>query len=474
MQLVPLGEQSLLVEFDQRIDPDVNRQVIALHQRLANLAHDAIVSCTPAFCSLGIGYDPASISFEDLASLVQQQFDLIQTVADQHQTVKRIPVCYSDACGIDLQHVAATTGLSRKQIIELHSGKIYRAYMLGFLPGFAYLGSVDSRLRVERQSDPRLKVEAGSVGLAGEQTGVYPCAAPGGWQIIGRTPISLIGGNDLSQWMISPGDQVQFYPIQQAEFDSLLEQDTKGQPKDKVTAGQYAESIQGCKAIGLHFKTAGLRTSIQDFGRPGHQNFGIPSGGVMDRFSATIANRLVGNDDHASLIEITLLGPAIEFSDDCQIAITGADLTPKLDGKTIPMWETVSIKSKQRLSFGSRQSGCRSYLAIAGQIAAPSWLGSVSPSPSGANPATDYHSLKGQTLSVSVAARSEIKRSFPPTNRPACLAQESTGAKELVCSGRPRSRVELVLGARADGFSSTLIRDFAKLKFNGLSAVPFS
>ena len=417
--------------------------MVALHNRLNSLAHDAIVSLTPAFCSLGIGYDPATISYVDLVLLVQEQFDLIESDVDPKRSVVRIPVCYSASCGIDLEHVSATTGLSRQQIIELHSGRTYRAYMLGFLPGFAYLGSIDKSLRVDRQAEPRLKVPAGSVGLAGEQTGVYPCEAPGGWQIIGRTPIPLMGQNDSNQFLISPGDQVQFYSIDQAKFDTMLEQnesvEEQGLPYKKMVVNQDRNSVA------LNFKTAGLKTSVQDFGRAGYQHLGIPSGGAMDRFSATIANRLVGNDDHASLIEVTLLGPVIEISGDCLIAITGANLSPQINGQAIPMWETVAIRGKQRLSFGARQTGCRSYLSISGELNVPRWLGSVSPSPSGSNSTTNYRSLKGQTLSVSVAQKLDFKRSFPPDRRPTRLVENSNSTLE--------SAVPIVPGPEWDWFS---------------------
>lgn len=469
MQVIPLGDQALLVEFDQRIDPEVNSRVIALHHQLTGLAHAAIVSTTPAFCSLAIGYDPSEISYADLVLLVQQQFDLIQSVDDRQRPVVRIPVCYSAACGIDLEHVAAETGLSPEQIVQLHTGRTYHAYMLGFLPGFAYLGSVEPSLRVDRQTEPRLKVAAGSVGLAGEQTGVYPCDAPSGWQIIGRTPTALVDQNDSARFLISPGDRVQFYSIDQAEFDWLLEQKKADVPPiEKDIESQNRDSIS------LHFKNAGLRTTIQDFGRQGHQHYGIPSGGVMDRFSAYCANIALGNRGDASLIEITLMGPVIEFSGDCQIAITGANLVPKLDGQPIPMWEPVAVTGAQRLSFGARQNGCRSYLAIAGEIHAPKWLDSVSPSPTGVNPATDYRSLNGETIIVSAWTRSqpqsnqpakksaESKSRPPQAGRPPCLIGQADGAFEM--------RVPVVRGPEWDWFSEAQQAAFLAHPFQVLSS----
>ena len=421
LPILPLGDRAILVTLGDRIDSKVNDQVVALYQRLVNIDHAGIDFFTPAFCSLGVGYDPAIISFDNLSELVQQQFELIQTISAREPKVVRIPVCYSVDFGVDLQQVASTTGLTCDQAIELHTSKTYRAYMLGFLPGFAYLGSVDQRLRIDRKLEPRTKVTAGSVGLAGEQTGVYPFEAPGGWQIIGRTPISLYNRNqdshnDESQYLVSPGDYVQFYQIDRAEFDLLFEQ---SQVTPELVQDQVIE--HGAAKISLHFKTAGLRTVLQDFGRSGYQHLGVPSGGVMDRFSATIANRLVGNADDAVLIEVTLMGPTIEIRGNCQIAITGGDLSPMLDGRPVAMWETIAVTGTQRLSFGSRRSGCRCYLAIAGEFQSPSWLGSVSVSPSGADTATAYRSFKGDSLLVVPSSQANNKRIFPEVRRPSGL-----------------------------------------------------
>ena len=462
LPIFPLGDRAILVALGDRIDPEVNDQVVALYERL--VADSRIDFLTPAFYSLGIGYDPAIISFDNLSKLVQQQFELIQTAGGREPRVVRIPVCYSVDFGVDLQEVAATKGLTCDQVIELHTSKTYRAYMLGFLPGFAYLGSVDHRLRVDRKPEPRMKVATGSVGLAGEQTGVYPFEAPGGWQIIGRTPVSLYDGNKdgqsrdwqggESQLSISPGDDVQFYQIDRAEFDLLFEQShVAGEPIQNEVAEQEAAGVS------LHFKTAGLRTVLQDLGRSGNQHLGVPSGGAMDRFSATIANRLVGNADDAALIEITLMGPTIEIQGDCQVAITGGDFSPMLDGQAVAMWETIPVTGTQRLSFGSRRSGCRCYLAIAGEFQLPSWLGSVSISPPGANLGTEYRSLKSQTLVVT-DLRKDNKRIFPAVRRPVGLAGTEGQTVEV------EKTVQFLPGPEWDWFSAEQQEQFLNHRFD--------
>ena len=446
LRILPLGDRAILVTLGDGIDPAVNDQVVALYERLVNGTDAGIDFFTPAFCSLGVGYDPAVICFDELSKLVQQQFELIQTIGGREPRVVRIPVCYSADFGVDLEQVAATTGLTCQQVVELHTNKTYRAYMIGFLPGFAYLGSVDRRLRVDRQREPRLKVAAGSVGLAGQQTGVYPCEAPGGWQIIGRTPVSLYGSNEdwqegECQFLVSPGDDVQFYPIDRTEFDLLFEQ-------SRVVPDQMQPEVVDDRAggVSLYFKTDGLRTVFQDLGRTGYQHLGVPAGGAMDRFSATIANRLVGNADDAVLLEATLMGPTIEIRGDCQIAVTGGDLSPMLDGRPVAMWETVKVVGAQRLSFGSRRSGCRCYLAIAGEFRLPSWLGSVSVSPAGANPATEYRSFKGETVEVVASPRASGKRIFPEVRRPAGLMVSEGRAVEI--------KVQVLPGPEWDWFSA--------------------
>ena len=456
-----LGDRAILVTLGTRVDPKINDQVIALHQRLVNADGAEIDFFTPAFCSLGIGYDPAVLSYDALCELVRQEFERIKTVGEHERKLVRIPVCYSPDLGIDLEHVAASTGITLEQVVQLHTGKTYRAYMLGFLPGFAYLGSVDQRLRVDRHAQPRVKVAAGSVGLAGQQTGVYPCEAPGGWQIIGRTPVSLHGpspgdspspGDTENPFLVSPGDEVQFYQIDQAEFDAL-----SAQNNCEHADTQTALTIHTADSVSLHFKTAGLRTAVQDFGRTGYQHLGVPSGGVMDRFSATIANRLVGNADDAALIEITLMGPTIEITGDCQIAITGADLSPMLDGQAVAMWETIPVTSTHQLRFGSRQNGCRCYLAIAGEFQVASWLESVSVSPSGADSATAYQSLKDKTMSVIANPAPTNKRIFPEGQRPVQLVRANDGPIE--------TRIHFLPGPEWDWFSAEQRSDFFSHRF---------
>lgn len=169
----------------------------------------------------------------------------------------------------------------------------------------------------------------------------------------------------------------------------------------------------------IRFRTAGLQTTLQDFGRSGYQHLGVPSGGAMDRFSAAIANRLVGNRDEAPVFEMALMGPSVEFTGDCRISITGADLSPSVNGCSVPMWETLTVKANATLTFGARRSGCRSYLAIAGSVRSPKWLGSVSPAQLGSGGAVPASSVvAGQAFEVATRRLTEPKKVFAVGRRP--------------------------------------------------------
>ena len=170
--------------------------------------------------------------------------------------------------------------------------------------------------------------------------------------------------------------------------------------------------------ITLHFLKTGLQTLIQDSGRIGYQSYGVPVSGVMDKKSAALANELVGNPSDAPVIEITLLGPKIEIEGECQIAITGADLSPKINNQTIPLYTTVTVKNGDMLSFGAIKNGCRAYLAIGGEWQLSKWLNSYSAVPYAGKEATPKSVIeKGQQLTIKTSKRG-IKKSIPKSEQP--------------------------------------------------------
>ncbi|MDX1407899.1 MAG: 5-oxoprolinase subunit PxpB [Saprospiraceae bacterium] len=229
MKIVPLGTEALLVDFGQTISPEVNRQAIALAQRLEESPLPGFLYCAPAYASLTVGFDPRRVSFAELCKhLLVLHDDTAKTNTDRDARVFRIPVCYHAAFAPDLEVVMEHTGLDQEAIIETHCSKIYRVYMLGFLPGFTYLGDVADTLITRRKARPRTRVPAGSVGLAGRQTGIYPVDAPGGWQIIGRTPVRTFDPGATPPFLALPGDQVRFEPVSHNMFTTIEQEVAEG------------------------------------------------------------------------------------------------------------------------------------------------------------------------------------------------------------------------------------------------------
>lgn len=215
--IVPLNETAALVSFGNIIDVRINERVIALHQALAKKAFEGFIESVPAYASLAIFYRrPAR--FETVKLFLEASILSEESVRSNRSAV--IPVLYD---GEDLGFIAEHHQLSHDEIISIHTSRPYRVFMLGFLPGFPYMGTVDERIATGRRSSPRTVVPAGSVGIAGMQTGIYPQSSPGGWQLIGRTPLKIFDARKESPCLLNPGDSVSFYAITKTEFEKLNE-----------------------------------------------------------------------------------------------------------------------------------------------------------------------------------------------------------------------------------------------------------
>lgn len=221
----PVGDTGLLASFEQHISQSVGAAVAALNTRVAAAAIPGVVETVPAFATLLIFYDPLVTEYDAVADAVQKlaQAPDSDTAAGEGRLVT-IPVCYGGAFGPDLPFVAEHAGLTETEVIRLHAGRDYPIYMLGFLPGFPYLGGLDERLFTPRLASPRTAIPEGSVGIGGEQTGVYPIASPGGWQLIGRTPLKLFDPS-AGRLPYAAGDRIRFCPITQDEFDAIAQKE---------------------------------------------------------------------------------------------------------------------------------------------------------------------------------------------------------------------------------------------------------
>ena len=211
----PYGHSALLLEWEQRIDPEINQGV---HRYAANIAELAgVEECVPAYASLLVIFNRNAISAYRLKELI---FDSALLVASAPTcTAHRLPVCYEPAYAPDITEISRATGLTIDEVIDRHCNREYRVYMMGYRPGFGFLGETAAELAVPRRSTPRRRVPAGSVGLAGRQTGIYPGIAPGGWQLVGRCPLTMV--NERGESRLRAGDSVTFYPICQEDFRKL-------------------------------------------------------------------------------------------------------------------------------------------------------------------------------------------------------------------------------------------------------------
>lgn len=217
------GDKAIVVEFGDIIDEDINRKVINLMKNIESSSLiNSIYEMIPTYRSLMIIYNPLKITFNDLINSVKNIECNLKVLDKREKNIIKIPVLYGNDYGPDIDTVAKHNRLSIEEVIRLHSEAEYLVYMLGFTPGFTYLGGMNNKLETPRLDNPRVKIPEGSVGIAGKQTGVYPIDSPGGWQLIGRTPIKLYNPKRENPILLKAGDYVKFTPITKDEFNIFL------------------------------------------------------------------------------------------------------------------------------------------------------------------------------------------------------------------------------------------------------------
>jgi inhibitor of KinA len=221
MQLIPASDSSLLVVFGDAISPEMQSLVLGLFHALKAHGDSRIRNLHPGYVSLLVNFDPLAITHQEIAALVEELSTRALDRSESIGNLVEIPVCYDPEFGLDLADVAAHTNLSAADVVRLHAGATYDVCFLGFTAGFTYLGGMPEVLSTPRLTTPRRAVEAGSVGIAGQQTGIYPTQTPGGWRLIGRTPLRMFNPRASHATLLSPGDKLRFIPIARAEFDRL-------------------------------------------------------------------------------------------------------------------------------------------------------------------------------------------------------------------------------------------------------------
>jgi inhibitor of KinA len=221
MRIIPASDSSLLVEFGSVVTRDLHRQVLSLFRGLLKERDPRIRNFHPGYTSLLIDFNPLALTHSELSERVYKLIEVPPNAEDNPARTITIPVCYDAEFGPDLADVAIHHGISVDEVVHLHTSATYLVYFIGFSPGFAYLGELTDKLETPRLATPRVRVPAGSVGIAGKQTGVYPQASPGGWRVIGRTPVRMFDTLANPPSRLQAGDSVQFVAIQRSSFDKL-------------------------------------------------------------------------------------------------------------------------------------------------------------------------------------------------------------------------------------------------------------
>ncbi len=363
-----LGDTALLVELSSAPAADSLQRVQAAVAALRALALPEVTEIVPALTTVGVHFR-ATAHWATVAKRVREALEAqASAVASSPEFEVRevsIPVHYGDEVGPDLSRVATHTGLSSEEIVRRHSGASYVVQAVGFAPGFPYLSGLDPALACPRRETPRLRVAPGSVGIGGAQTGIYPLASPGGWQLIGRTPVKLFDLAAESPALLRAGDRVRFVPINRAE---LIRLEGEASSPEEVPARDAAE---GPGAL-VEVLEGGLQTTVQDLGRSGYQEAGVTEGGAVDRRALRLANLMVGNPPDAAALEWPLSGPKLRFRDRRICVVMGAIAAG------VPFGRPFAVDEGTELDLSKVPMGFCGILAVSGGIAVPAVLGSRS------------------------------------------------------------------------------------------------
>jgi len=216
-----VGDRGLLVEYGDAIEPEINRRVRVMAAALKEERPAGVEEVIPTYRSLLLSYDPLATNPGRIERDLERLKGRLGSISIPEPATVEIPVCYGGELGPDLEFVAGHTGLDQEEVIRRHSAPLYQIYMIGFTPGFPFLGGMDESLTTPRLATPRTLVPAGSVGIANNQTGMYPIDSPGGWQLIGRTPLKLFQPRQENPFLYRAGDLIKYRPISRPEFDRL-------------------------------------------------------------------------------------------------------------------------------------------------------------------------------------------------------------------------------------------------------------
>ena len=439
LRFLPVTHNALLVEL---ADLD---QTLALLASLQRHPPHGVEELVPAARTILVEYRASATRAETLVQDIAAR-SLTQG-AERSDTLIEIPVHYN---GEDLAEVAQILGITPEEVVRRHTGSEFTVAFTGFAPGFAYLSGGDPVLNVPRRSTPRTRLPAGSVGLAGTFSGVYPQASPGGWQIIGTTPVAMWDITRAQPALLQPGYRVRFVDIATKNIAASAYSESAGGQKDPKPSGRTQHHLAAGHTA-LQVRATGLLTVFQDLGRHGQARQGVSASGAMDQAALKAANRLVGNASNAAALETVGGGLQLRSVGDNVVAVTGADAVLTLttaDGQrwSVPRYEPVALADGDMLAVGQPTAGARCYVAVRGGFAEAPVMGScatdtlahVGPAPVAVG---DWLAVRPAPV-TSVVAAPEL----PPADLP-------TLEQEVV--------LDVVMGPRTDWFTPEAIARLA-------------
>ena len=394
MEIIPLGDSALIVrvrdQFNDAPEETLN-EVLRAFQQLRKSGIPGVIELAPAYTSVAVFFDPVAVvksseapdkSFDWLATKIRNALSSVppRQRRPRARRVVEIPVCYDSEFAPDLDDVAGHAQLSTKEVVELHSTAEYRVTCIGFVPGFPFLAGLPKKLATPRRATPRKEIPPGAVGIGGAQTGIYPLRSPGGWNLLGRTPLRLFDPEKDPPTLLLAGDRVRLRAITREEFDAAsTKPSSRAKSRDPVTAPTILHR-DSSSSVGMtaNIMRAGFLTSVQDLGRTGFRQFGVSTSGALDPFALRVANLLVGNDESVAGLEITSGGLQLRFDDERVVAWCGGEFDVQVGSRTLRAGHVAHWQSGDQLKFGPPQIGCRCWLAISGGVDVPIVLGSRS------------------------------------------------------------------------------------------------
>ena len=353
-----LAEGAVLVEYLEDSEDRANRRAVAAARSLLHRAPPGIFDAVPGARTLLLLFDPRRMSSERVAEEARRGSREEESPLARRRTVE-IPVFYDPGAetGPDLEDLARGAGLTAEAFARLHAAGEYRVAFLGFARGFPYLTGLAAELHAPRLATPRTRVPAGSVGIGDRYTGIYPGETPGGWRLIGRAPVRLFDPNDDPPSILLPGDGVRFQSIDREEFEKR---------RPILERGARACALSGRPLLSI--AVPGVLTSVQGGPRRGRAIYGVPPGGAMDFETLSRGNALVGNPSDAAALEMTLVGPDVEFLAEAWIVLCGGSTEARINGRPLAAGIVQAVSPGDSLKVGAIRGSARAYLCAAGGL----------------------------------------------------------------------------------------------------------